>query len=57
MDQRLVDVSLDVDVFNRKNQRVTLTLTVDHFKAGNGHNVTASTGLVSKVRNIQSQKQ
>lgn len=49
MDQRLIDASIDVDVFNKKNQRIALTVTVDHIKANDGHNITGNVEFISKV--------
>lgn len=49
LEKRLVDASVEVDVFNKRNQRIVASVKVDHERTANGHNVTGKLDFSSKV--------
>ncbi|KAK6621829.1 hypothetical protein RUM44_001636 [Polyplax serrata] len=52
MEHRLLDVSVDVDIFNRKNQKVSVNVLIEHLRGNDGHNVTGKVEFVSKGLNL-----
>lgn len=56
MEHRLLDVSVDVDIFNRKNQKVSVNVLIEHLRGNDGHNVTGKVEFVSKVPTAEFQR-
>lgn len=49
LEKRLIDATVDLDVFNKKNNKITASLKVDLEQNKNGHNVTGKLDFISKV--------
>lgn len=47
-EKRLLDASVEFDVFNKKNQKIAAAIKLDHDKTANGHNVTGKIDFTSK---------
>ena len=48
LEKRLAEASVELDIFNKKNQKVTASAKVDHDRAKNGHKFTVSADFASK---------
>lgn len=47
-EKRLLDASVELDIFNKKNQKIVAAVRVDHDRTATGHNVTGKIDFTSK---------
>lgn len=49
---RLVDASMEFDVLNSENQKISASFILDHIRTGDGHNVTSALEFASAVCSV-----